>query len=216
MRKSLHIGDKLSLKVVTRITEQGQDYYIVKYGGESCKVRLFDFQKRIATPKELDCVCVGQDKYGKPRFNQEMTSVLYQLYEEECEYDFIVSGVSTDSKSHKRYLELTDEYGLKHRLYDLNYEALFSNHSHIACVVDDIRDGHLCLSCRNLQANMDALEASQEELELFHKLHLDRLQDSKTLLKPQWVSMWRSVIDKYPDSAHFIYELLQNADDAVA
>lgn len=216
MRKSLHIGDKLSLKVVTRITEQGQEYYIVKYGGESCKVRLFDFQKRIATPKELDCVCVGQDKYGKPRFNQEMTSVLYQLYEEECEYDFIVSGVSTDSKSHKRYLELTDEYGLKHRLYDLNYEALFSSHSQITCIVNNIKDGHLCLSCHHLQVSADTLQASQEELELFHKLHIDRLQDSKTLLKPQWISMWRSVIDKYPDSAHFIYELLQNADDAIA
>lgn len=216
MSKSLRIGEKLSLKVVTRVTEQGQEYYIVKYGGESCKVRLFDFQKRIAIPKELDCVCVGQDKYGKPRFNQEMTSVLYQLYEEECEYDFIVSGVSTDSKSHKRYLELTDEYGLKHRLYDLNYEALFSSHSQVTCMVNDIKEGHLCLSCHHLQVSVDTLQASQEELELFHKLHLDRLQDSKTLLKPQWISMWRSVIDKYPDSAHFIYELLQNADDAIA
>ena len=99
MSKPLHIGDKLSLKVVTRITEQGQEYYVVKYGGDSCKVRLFDFQKRISTPKELDCVCMGQDKCGKPRFNQEMTSVLYQLYEEECEYDFIVWGVSTDTKN---------------------------------------------------------------------------------------------------------------------
>ena len=216
MSKPLHIGDKLSLKVVTRVAEQGQEYYIVKYGGESCKVKLFDFQKSILTPKELDCVCVGQDKYGKPRFNQEMTSVLYQLYEEECEYDFIVCGVSTDTKSHKRYLELADEYGLKHRLYDLNYDALFSTHSQITCVVDDIKDGHLCLSCRYLQASVDTLDASQEELELFYKLHLDRLQDSKTLLKPQWISMWRSVIDKYPDSAHFIYELLQNADDAIA
>ena len=74
----------------------------------------------------------------------------------------------------------------------------------------------LCLSCHHLQVSVDTLQASQEELELFHKLHLDRLQDSKTLLKPQWISMWRSVIDKYPDSAHFIYELLQNADDAIA
>ena len=47
MSKSLRIGDKLSLKVVTRVTEQGQEYYVVKYGGESCKVRLFDFQKNI-------------------------------------------------------------------------------------------------------------------------------------------------------------------------
>lgn len=28
--------------------------------------------------------------------------------------------------------------------------------------------------------------------------------------------MWKGIIDKYPDSAHFIYELLQNADDAEA
>ena len=28
--------------------------------------------------------------------------------------------------------------------------------------------------------------------------------------------VWKSIIDKYPDSAHFIYELLQNADDVEA
>ena len=46
MRKSLHIGDKLSLKVVTRITEQGQEYYVVKYGGDSWTVYVWD---RIST-----------------------------------------------------------------------------------------------------------------------------------------------------------------------
>lgn len=38
----------------------------------------------------------------------------------------------------------------------------------------------------------------------------DQLKD------PAAVGLWKSVIDKYSDNAHFVYELLQNADDAEA
>ncbi len=34
--------------------------------------------------------------------------------------------------------------------------------------------------------------------------------------KPKYMNVFNGVIDKYSDSAHFIYELLQNADDANA
>lgn len=35
-------------------------------------------------------------------------------------------------------------------------------------------------------------------------------------MKPKYFNVFNGVIDKYSDSAHFIYELLQNADDAGA
>ena len=51
---------------------------------------------------------------------------------------------------------------------------------------------------------------------LFDKLHDSRVATFKELNKRAMRGVWRSVIDKYPDTAHFIYELLQNADDARA
>ena len=41
-------------------------------------------------------------------------------------------------------------------------------------------------------------------------------RDVQVLLKKQYRGIWETAIKKYSDSAHFIYELLQNADDAKA
>lgn len=50
----------------------------------------------------------------------------------------------------------------------------------------------------------------------FNALHKDRSDTANTLEKPSMRGIWRSVTDKYSDQAHFIYELIQNADDAGA
>ena len=55
-----------------------------------------------------------------------------------------------------------------------------------------------------------------EQKMLFDNLHNDRVEDYKVFSKRDYRGYFRSVIDKYPDSAHFVYELLQNADDANA
>ena len=57
---------------------------------------------------------------------------------------------------------------------------------------------------------------SAEQKELFDALHDDRVEDYKVFSKRDYGGLFRSVVDKYPDSAHFVYELLQNADDANA
>ena len=57
---------------------------------------------------------------------------------------------------------------------------------------------------------------STDQLRLFEELHNSRLQDFKTLNKKSYRGVWGSIIDKYPESAHFVYELLQNADDSEA
>lgn len=50
----------------------------------------------------------------------------------------------------------------------------------------------------------------------FDALRHDRSESADTLEKPSMRGVQRSVVDKYSDQAHFIYELLQNADDVKA
>lgn len=50
----------------------------------------------------------------------------------------------------------------------------------------------------------------------FEQLVKDREDSAKTLEKPSMRGIKNSVVEKYSDQAHFIYELLQNADDAKA
>lgn len=57
---------------------------------------------------------------------------------------------------------------------------------------------------------------TKKQKDLFDALHQSRAEDFKTFNKKSYRGVWGSIIDKYPESAHFIYELLQNADDAEA
>ena len=50
----------------------------------------------------------------------------------------------------------------------------------------------------------------------FNTLHEKRKNALMVFKEPEYVNVFNGVIDKYCDSAHFIYELLQNADDAKA
>ncbi len=61
---------------------------------------------------------------------------------------------------------------------------------------------------------MASLTSTQKKL--FESLRESKLHDLKTFNKRSYRGVWSSIIDKYPESAHFVYELLQNADDAVA
>ena len=54
------------------------------------------------------------------------------------------------------------------------------------------------------------------ERENFDLLHNDRVLVAKALDRPDFRGFWASVTDKYKEKAHFVYELLQNADDAQA
>lgn len=52
--------------------------------------------------------------------------------------------------------------------------------------------------------------------QLFGKLKQAKQKDWETFSKPDYIGIWKSIIEKYPETAHFIYELIQNADDALA
>ena len=51
--------------------------------------------------------------------------------------------------------------------------------------------------------NMQGLTAKQ--IELFEELHNSRSEDFKTFSKKNYRGVWTSIIDKYPETAHFIY-----------
>lgn len=57
---------------------------------------------------------------------------------------------------------------------------------------------------------------TEQQISLFEALHASRSADFKTLNKKDYRGVWTTIVDKYPESAHFVYELLQNADDAEA
>ncbi len=57
---------------------------------------------------------------------------------------------------------------------------------------------------------------NQQEQKYMEALYRDRSESADTFEKPSNRTMWRSIVEKYSDKAHFIYELIQNADDAGA
>ena len=57
---------------------------------------------------------------------------------------------------------------------------------------------------------------NKRETEYFELLRQDREESASMLEKPSMRGIKDSVVEKYSDQAHFIYELLQNADDAGA
>lgn len=57
---------------------------------------------------------------------------------------------------------------------------------------------------------------TEQERNLFELLHRERELDARTFNKPDYKGIWAGVVDKYKEKAHFVYELLQNADDAKA
>ena len=50
----------------------------------------------------------------------------------------------------------------------------------------------------------------------FETLTRDREENARVLSKRSMRGFWNSVVEKYSEQAHFVYELLQNADDAGA
>jgi len=55
-----------------------------------------------------------------------------------------------------------------------------------------------------------------EEAQFLQTLQKTKQQDVEVLLKKAYRGIWETAIKKYSDSAHFVYELLQNADDTKA
>ena len=59
-------------------------------------------------------------------------------------------------------------------------------------------------------------QLSEQQKMLIKKIYNDRTESAKTLETPSMEGIKETVIEKYSEQAHFIYELLQNADDTKA
>lgn len=57
---------------------------------------------------------------------------------------------------------------------------------------------------------------NQQERKYFEELVLDRQESSRAIKKKSMRGVEESVVQKYSEKAHFVYELLQNADDCNA
>ena len=196
----------------------------VQYQGRTVEVDAFPFQlKSEFRPQSITCI-VGRDREGRLVLKQTQQDVLEGLYKIGGLYRFKVSEYLIESVSKEKYLQLRDEYGFKHRLYGI--EPVMAHRAEgkiIMCCVSAIQDGTLVLISDEYQrgdTDKSAVDISQmmgqEDLALFQKLHEKRLRQFETMNDHSMRGIWSSVVDKYPDSVHFIYELLQNADDAGA
>ena len=65
-----------------------------------------------------------------------------------------------------------------------------------------------------MNENTHTLNSEQERL--FKILVNDKQDDWKTYSKRTNIKVWKGIVEKYPETAHFIYELIQNADDTAA
>lgn len=58
------------------------------------------------------------------------------------------------------------------------------------------------------------LRLTEEEERFFQILHEKKLSHHETF--KEYPGLWDNIVDQYKETAHFVYELLQNADDALA
>ena len=87
------------------------------------------------------------------------------------------------------------------------WATIVSNSNKIICIK---RDSH-SKAIWEMKYNM-----KDKDKLYFGALSKDRAESADILEKPSMRGVKRSVVEKYSDQAHFIYELLQNADDAHA
>jgi len=56
---------------------------------------------------------------------------------------------------------------------------------------------------------------TNEDYLLFEELHKSRVTANQVFNQRAFRGVKPNVVDKYAETAHFVYELLQNADDAL-
>lgn len=170
--------------------------------------------KKLYPPRSL-FPCVTDVSKANSRYFPDWVEIYSNIYEENCEYEFKAIRVEEDSRTFAKRMILEDDYGFQFVFKHPKKEDLSKVGSTIVCRVYAINETGLTLA-----STAEGSEVSEElkdlKESLFEKLHMSRAATFKEFNKRSFRGVWKSVIDKYPDTAHFIYELLQNADDAKA
>ena len=166
-------------------------------------------------PKGAQFPCFTDTSNVIPKYQPDFETIYSGIYKEGLEYSFMAIEVEEDSTTFIKRLRLQDEYGFQFLLDAPKKEDLKHVGSTIKCRVVSITMDSIALESTAKEELRKEVSLETDE-ELFDKLHDSRAASFLQLNKKAMRGVWKSVIDKYPDTAHFIYELLQNADDAKA
>lgn len=194
--------------------------YVVRYQGDYYKVKQYPFQYDLRQPETIKCVNTTPNSYT-PTLVQDLKTVIEDIYEDGVAYPFTVVNTHR-SESGSIDVDLKDEYGFKHIYPDAGKNAILHIGKVVEIEIDKIEeDGSLlfcvCYELEDIKASASSSSISEMESINFNKLYEKSVGAKKYLVDdPDYNGLWKSIIDKYPDKAHFIYELLQNADDAKA
>lgn len=97
------------------------------------------------------------------------------------------------------------------RIYDKNYSEINLEFESLTPISEMQYNNRIAQEDKKVNSPM-----TEYEKKLFKELHDRKESDVQTFMDEDYEGFWDSVISKYPESAHFVYELLQNADDAKA
>ena len=166
-------------------------------------------------PRNSMFPCVREVGRAGAKYRIDWEAIYSNIYEEGCEYDFNAVEILENSKNFSKSIVLQDDYGFRFILHRPTKTDLSKVGGKIICKVTDINIDGLVLETTSSGITYDE-DLQQINDDLFDKLHNSRADTFREFNKRSFRGVWKSVIDKYPDTAHFIYELLQNADDAKA
>ena len=212
------MGIKRLVLPVQRIDSE-RHCYVVRYNGDYYKVKQYPFQYELKKPETIKCVNTTPNAYT-PTLVQDFKTVIEDVYEDGAAYNFTVASTRRGENG-TLDVELKDDYGFKHLYPDAGRKAILQIGKSVELEIYKIEeDGTLtfCI-CDELEDKKDTVCTSISERDSinFDKLCEENLGAKKHLVdNPNFNGLWKSIIDKYPDKAHFVYELLQNADDAKA
>ena len=159
--------------------------------------------------------CIETIENHKRIVSIDWEGVYSNLYKISETYNFRVVSVELDPSSYRKELIVEDIHGLQYTLKKPSKKDCENIGHTISCHIDAITSSGVELSSTT-GGEQENVKIMQEQDALFDKLHEESKKAFSMFNKRAYRGVWKSVIDKYPDTAHFIYELLQNADDAQA
>lgn len=201
--------------------DEERNAFVTEYAGQKNLVKRFRFQEEIPAPSTVFCVNISKNAYVN-LFQQDLYSTIADLYTVGQQYSFTINDVKINTADNSYTVFLSDSYYFEHKYISKDEMLMYSRGKKCICTVANVQeDGTLVLEGCNIQDEQKqakkAKVISDEERKLFDKLRRKNLNAKKVLVDDQdYSGLWSTVIEKYPDKAHFVYELLQNADDVKA
>lgn len=107
---------KYTMRITGVDTFNGRRSYVVVFGGTEYRIKMYPFQRERSG--DIGCIYVGTNDSGRPQFIQDFQDVLKEVYSEGMVYPFKLFSECTDQNTGAFYYNLSDDYGLYHRVYN--------------------------------------------------------------------------------------------------